>query len=206
VSESGGPLVEIVYSRGRVELRGKTLNALDKFVLAFSRILEKYVDYVIVGGYVAILFGRSRGTEDVDVIVRRMEHSEFLLLYNELRGKGYYFVNPGEPSELYRMLDGGLRARVTVEGTVIPNFELKFAESELDEYSLDNRIAVVFDDERVYVPPIELQIAYKLYLGSEKDIEDAVYLWEVFKEHLDLRLLRKFMEILGVRGDAYGIE
>jgi hypothetical protein len=206
VSESGGPLVEIVYSRGRVELRGKTLNALDKFVLAFSRILEKYVDYVIVGGYVAILFGRSRGTEDVDVIVRRMEHSEFLLLYNELRGKGYYFVNPGEPSELYRMLDGGLRARVTVEGTVIPNFELKFAESELDEYSLDNRIAVVFDDERVYVPPIELQIAYKLYLGSEKDVEDAVYLWEVFKEHLDLRLLRKFMEILGVRGDAYGIE
>jgi len=197
--------VEIVYSRGRVELRGKTLNALDKFVLAFSRILEKRVDYVIVGGYVAILFGRSRGTEDVDVIVRRVEHSEFLLLYNELRGKGYYFVNPGGPSELYRMLDGGLRARVTVEGTVIPNFKLKFAESELDEHSLDNRIAVVFDDERVYVPPIELQIAYKLYLGSEKDIEDAVYLWEVFKEHLDLRLLRKFMEILGVKGDAYGI-
>jgi hypothetical protein len=205
VSDSGGPLVEIVYSRGRVELRGKTLNALDKFVLAFSRILEKYVDYVIVGGYVAILFGRSRGTEDVDVIVRRVEHSEFLLLYNELRGKGYYFVNPGGPSELYRMLDAGLRVRVTVEGTVIPNFELKFAESELDEYSLDNRVAVVFDDERVYVPPIELQIAYKLYLGSEKDIEDAVYLWEVFKEHLDLRLLRKFMEILGVKGDAYGI-
>jgi hypothetical protein len=205
VSESGGALVEIVYLRGRVELRGKTLNALDKFVLAFSHILEKYVDYVIVGGYVAILFGRSRGTEDVDVIVRRMEPSEFLLLYNELRGKGYYFVNPGGPSVLYRMLDGGLRVRVTVEGTVIPNFELKFAESELDEYSLDNRVAVVFDDERVYVPPIELQIAYKLYLGGEKDIEDAIYLWEVFKEHLDLSLLHKFMEILGVKGDAYGI-
>jgi len=197
--------VEIVYSRGRVELRGKTLNALDKFVLAFSRILEKYVDYVIVGGYVAILFGRSRGTEDVDVIVRRVEHSEFLLLYNELRGKGHYFVNPGGPSELYRMLDAGLRVRVTVEGTVIPNFKLKFAESELDEYSLDNRVAVVFDDERVYVPPIELQIAYKLYPGGEKDIEDAIYLWEVFKEHLDLSLLHKFMEILGVKGDAYGI-
>jgi hypothetical protein len=40
--------VEIVYARGRVELKGKTLNALDKFVLAFSRLLEKYVDYVIV--------------------------------------------------------------------------------------------------------------------------------------------------------------
>jgi hypothetical protein len=40
--------VEIVYARGRVELKGKTLNALDKFVLAFPRLLEKYVDYVIV--------------------------------------------------------------------------------------------------------------------------------------------------------------
>jgi len=57
----------------------------------------------------------------------------------------------------------------------------------------------------VYVPPIELQIAYKLYLGSEKDVEDALYLWEVFREHLNPKLLHKFMEILGVRGDAYGI-
>lgn len=95
--------------------------------------------------------------------------------------------------------------RVTVEGIVIPNFVLKFAESELDKYSMDNRVAVVFDDERMYVPPIELQIAYKLYLGGEKDIEDAMYLWEVFKEHLDLSLLHKFTEILGVKGDAYGI-
>jgi hypothetical protein len=88
---------------------------------------------------------------------------------------------------------------------VIPNFELKFAESELDEYSMDNRVAVVFDDKRVYMPPIELQIACKLYLGDEKNIEDAMYLWEVFKEHLGLSLLHKFMEILGVKGDAYEI-
>jgi len=197
--------MEVAYAEGRVELRGKVLNPLDKFVLAFTRLLEKFTDYVVVGGYVAILFGRSRGTEDVDVIIRRLEASEFLLLYNELREKGYYFVNPGGSSELYRMLNEGLRVRVAVQGTVIPNIELKFAECELDEYSLDNRVAVVFDDERVYVPPIELQIAYKLYLGGEKDVEDALYLWEVFREHLDPKLLRKFMEILGVRGDAYGI-
>jgi len=43
--------------------------------------------------------------------------------------------------------------RVTVEGIVIPNFVLKFAESELDEYSTDNRVAVVFDDERMTCPP-----------------------------------------------------
>ncbi len=45
----------------------KQLNDLDLLVLQFVRILEKYTDYVIISGYVAILLGRSRGTEDVDV-------------------------------------------------------------------------------------------------------------------------------------------
>ena len=42
----------------------KELNLLDKFVLEFVRILEKHVNYVIVSGYVAILFGRARSTEE----------------------------------------------------------------------------------------------------------------------------------------------
>jgi len=197
--------VEIVYTRGRVELRGKTLNPLDRFVLSSARLLERHAQYVVVGGYVAVLFGRSRGTEDVDVIIRRLEPSEFLVLYNELRHGGYYFLTPGEPGRLYRMLEEGLRVRVAAEGTVIPNVELKFASSQFDAYSLEHRVAVVLGDEHVFIPPIELQIAYKLYLGGEKDVEDAVYLWEIFKEHLDTQLLRKFMKVLGVRGEDYGI-
>ncbi|MBI2141461.1 hypothetical protein HYU16_03480, partial [Candidatus Woesearchaeota archaeon] len=43
----------------------KVLNELDKFVLKFIKILEKHADYVIVSGYVSILFGRSRSTEDI---------------------------------------------------------------------------------------------------------------------------------------------
>ena len=197
--------MEIVYTRGRVELRGKTLNPLDRFVLSSARLLERHAQYVVVGGYVAVLFGRSRGTEDVDVIIRRLEPSEFLVLYNELRHGGYYFLTPGEPGRLCRMLEEGLRVRVAAEGTVIPTVELKFASSQLDLYSLEHRVAVVLGDEHVFIPPIELQIAYKLYLEGERDVEDAVYLWEIFKEHLDTQLLRKFMKVLGVRGEDYGI-
>jgi hypothetical protein len=197
--------VEITYKGDRLELKGKALNHMDRFVLSFVRLLEGYVDYVVVGGYVAVLFGRSRGTEDIDVIIRRLEHDEFLILHDRLRRGGYYFLKPGGPDGLYRMLAEGLRVRVALEGTVIPNVELKFASSELDEYSLRHRVAVVLDDEHVYVPPIELQIAYKLYLGGDKDVEDAVYLWELFKENLDARLLHRFMEVLGVRGEPYGI-
>ncbi len=45
----------------------RELNELDLFVLDFVKILEKQVKYVLISGYVALLFGRSRTTEDVDL-------------------------------------------------------------------------------------------------------------------------------------------
>ncbi|MEI6842068.1 MAG: hypothetical protein WCK53_12430 [Methanomicrobiales archaeon] len=41
----------------------KYTTLLDMFVFNFVNILETMTAYVIVSGYVAILFGRSRGTE-----------------------------------------------------------------------------------------------------------------------------------------------
>ncbi len=57
----------------------------------------------------------------------------------------------------------------------------------------------------MYISPIEVEIPYKLYLGSEKDIEDALYLWDIFKDYLDMSLIRRFMKELNVTGDEYGI-
>ncbi|HOB43932.1 MAG TPA: hypothetical protein PLK04_11025 [Bacillota bacterium] len=47
----------------------------------------------------------------------------------------------------------------------------------------------MFDDIRLFISLIDLQITYKLYLWSDKDIEDAVYLWVLFREMLDGDLL-----------------
>lgn len=58
---------------------------------------------------------------------------------------------------------------------------------------------------RVYISPIDIQIAYKMYLGSQKDIEDALYLWEIFKDYLNHEDVKKWMNTFGVRGDEYGI-
>ena len=53
-----------------------------------------------------------------------------------------------------------------------------------------------------------MHIAYKLYLGSEKDIEDAVHVYQIFKEKLDLNLLNDLIQKLNVRDKAmkYGIK
>lgn len=198
--------MELRYSAGRVEVEGKIITALDKFVIGFARLLEEHnIKYVIVSGYVAILFGRARGTEDIDILVERMDSPGFFSFYKSALERGYDFLNPEDAGGLYDMLCERLGIRAVEKDTVIPNMEMKFVKDDFDRYALSHRLKAVFNGASIYISPIELQIPYKLYLGSEKDIEDAIYLWDIFKDKLDVELMERFMRELNVRGEAYGI-
>jgi hypothetical protein len=198
--------MELNYEDKKIIMENKVVTALDEFVLDFTSILGKYTDYVIVSGYVVILFGRARGTEDIDTIINSIEKPVFDSLYQVLTQKGYFFLNPEDVHGLYEMLEEGLGIRIAKEDTIIPNIELKVSKDRFDTYSLDNKLTVVMGENHVFVSPLELQIPYKLYLGSDKDIEDAVYLWDLFAEKIDKHLLKRFMKALHVTGDLYGIK
>lgn len=198
--------MELKYEHGKIKIENKVFTALDEFVSDFMKLLEGYTDYVIVSGYVGILFGRARGTEDIDTIIRYMDKDTFTSFYQRLSREGYYFLNPEDVTGLYEMLEEGLRVRIAKEDTIIPNIELKFVKDDFDRYSIDNRLEVVIGEKHLFISPIELQIPYKLYLGSDKDIEDAVYLWDIFKGEINVSLLGRFMKALNVRGKEYGIE
>jgi len=114
-------------------------------------------------------------------------------------------LNSDDLGEIDSMLRDGLAVRIAEEERIIPNAELKFKKDDFDRYAMAMARAVTFDDIRFFISPIELQIPYKLYLGSDKDIEDAVYLWVLFREMLDGDLMRSFMERLHVQGEPYGI-
>ena len=45
---------------GTIYVDGKVVTALDRFVASVTEIIERYTRYVIISGYVAILFGRER--------------------------------------------------------------------------------------------------------------------------------------------------
>lgn len=49
------------------EIKNRTI--LDEFTEAFVNVVEKHVEYIIVSEFVAIAHGRSRGTEDIDMII-----------------------------------------------------------------------------------------------------------------------------------------
>ncbi|WP_456365315.1 hypothetical protein [Thermococcus sp.] len=184
---------------GREEIRiSRELSNLDRFVLDVVHLIERYANYVIVSGYVTILFGRSRGTEDIDFVMERVSKERFIAMCREALNAGFEFLNPEDCGGLYEMLEEKMGIRMVRKGEIIPNAEIKFPKDSFHKEALRKRITIRLNDETLYVSPIELQIAYKLYLGSDNDIEDAFFLYEMFKDYLDWGALNDYAKKLGV--------
>lgn len=175
----------------------KALNKLDKFVLAFVKALKKHTDYVIVSGYVSILFGRSRATEDIDLIVPRMGKADFLALFKDL-SKNFECLNSSIPEKAYSdYLCKGIAIRFSRKGKPIPNIEFKFAKTNIDYESLRVRFPALIGKRELFISSLELQIAFKeIALGSEKDLEDAEHLRAVFEKSLNREKLRHYQKVL----------
>lgn len=173
----------------------KILNSLDKAVIKFSKTLEKHVNYVIVSGYIAILFGRSRNTEDVDFILEKMDSQKFMEFFDEVTSQGFYFLESSKRGDLFEQLSEGLGIRAAENGRIFPNMELKFPKKRTDFEALSKKIKVLLGKDHIFTSSIEMQIAYKeKVLGSEKDIEDAYHLRLVFGKHLKAQLLNHYLD------------
>ena len=180
----------------------RDLNRLDELAIDFSRILSDLdIGHVFVAGYVAILSGRSRSTEDIDVFIERCPASQIAELVEELEADGYW--GPAMPlSETYGKLSSGTNIWVAPDGEMSPHLEMKFPSDEFDAASLENAIPAHIGDDRIPIGPLELQIAYKLSLGTRTDLEDAAHLYAVFGETLSIERLELWTQALGVE-DRY---
>jgi hypothetical protein len=166
--------MEIEFKEDKI-IFDRELSLLDNFVLGFTEHLaSNSIKFVIVSGYVAILFGRSRISEDVDILIEHISFEKFLKFWSEIEQSCECF-NTSNANEAYNdYLENHHAIRITKKGSFIPNIELKFVKNDLDRYSLDHRMHVKLSHRSLYLSPFEMQIPYKLFLGSEKDIEDAV--------------------------------
>lgn len=185
------------YSENLIELSDKKLSELDMFVKRFIKILQDHFDYVIISGYVAILFGRNRISEDIDVFIEKKDYNRFKKLWEDLSVE-YECINTDNAEEAYyEYLKQNIAIRFSKINEFIPNFELKFPKSNVDVWTLSERKTVrVNNDFDLFISPLELEIPYKLFLGSEKDIEDARFLYQFFKDQLDQKTMAIFNQKL----------
>jgi hypothetical protein len=176
----------------------RSANALDELAIEFSDLLsDMAIEHVFVAGYVAILTGRARSTEDIDVLLEPLPESEVDALFTELRDAGYW--GPAMPLEAtYENLSEGANIWIAPEDQVTPHLEVKFTRDEFDRASLGNAIDAHVGGSTVPIGSLELQIAYKLYLGGEKDLEDAAHLYVLFGETLRQSTLEDWVERLDV--------
>src|SRR3989344_171412 len=133
----------------------RELNKLDELTLIFTQILKKYTGYVIISGYVSILLGRARATEDIDVFIKKLDKKKF--------------------------------------------FEFKFSKNLLEQKNFEDFIKVKLKQGEVNISSLERQIAIKkYYLKSEKDIEDALHIEELFKDKLDYSKINKIKSEISI--------
>ena len=148
----------------------KELNSLDSFTLDFIAALDKLsLRYVIVSGYVAILFGRSRASEDIDIILEKMDRQKFHTLWNSLKDGFECIITSSEDEAYTNYLQSGLALRFARKGSFIPNIEVKFPKDSLAHLSLQVRKKVLDADNHICV---ERSTVFRLpltYSGEEQD-------------------------------------
>ena len=178
-------------------------NELDELAIAFSELLSRLdIEHVFISGYLAILTGRARATNDIDVLIERLPEDEITDLVEKLEANEYW--GPAMPlKEMYGNLSSGTNIWVAPDGQMTPHLEVKFPTDEFDRASLSNAIDARIAGETIPVGPLELQIAYKLYLGSQKDLEDAAHLYGLFRDSLRSTQLESWAERLDVT-EEYG--
>ena len=150
------------------EVSNKTI--LDKFTEDFCKIVDKHCKYIICSGFVAISHGRSRGTEDIDMIIEELSFDNFKKLHKDLIKNGFECIQSEDSKKIYNdYLYKKDSVRYVRKDKFLPEMEIKFAKDEIDNYQLNSRIKIPFTDLDVYFPRIEEAIAFKEeYLKSEK--------------------------------------
>jgi len=184
-------------NKNTIEL-DREINELDRFVFDFLKVLEKHSDYVIVSGYVAIILGRNRGTDDVDMIIPKMDKVQLKLLYDDLIKHGFWCINSGDINDLYAILEQDKKSiRFAFEPGFSPNVEIKFAKNEYDLLALKNPVTIKMQNKKFKTSFLELQIAYKeVVLKSNKDMEDAQFLRDIAKGFINEHLIHEYKKML----------
>ena len=117
----------VTVGPARIEVRLRP-DAVDQLALDFCRSLSAAkVRYALVSGYVAIVLGRNRLSEDIDLFAQPLSFVRFRALHRSLN-KTLECVTPGTPSRLFHDYlqagDESTSIRYARPGTFSPNVEV----------------------------------------------------------------------------------
>jgi hypothetical protein len=162
-------------------------NVLDKFTEDFCDVVDKCAKYIVVSGFVAISTGRTRATEDIDMIVEKLSKERFIELHSALDKAGFECMRSSNAEDIFSYLSHGDNVRYTRKENKMfpPEMDIHFVKDELDELQLRERQKIEASGLNVWFSSIEFNIAFKEeLLKTDKDLEDATHLRKMFYTRL----------------------
>jgi hypothetical protein len=172
---------------------------LDLFVKSFIDILKKHANYLIVSGFVSISTGRTRGTEDIDILVPLLPREKFSALFKDITDNGFWCYQSDSADEAYTYLQGMSSIRFARANEMFPNIEfIPVTEARKAKfYELNHPQKIKVDGLEFNIPPIEFEILYKeIVLAGKKDIEDARHLRAFFKDIIKESKFKEYETII----------
>jgi len=158
-------------------------NILDEFCIKFCKVLEKQCRYIVVSGFVAISSGRSRATEDIDIVIEKLDFRAFKELHNDLLKKSFVCMQSDSAEEIYDYLIDNTSVRYTLKDKPLPEAELKFAKDKIDQIQLESRVKLPLTGLDIWFSSINMNLAFKEeLLKSDKDVKDAEHLRKIYPE------------------------
>ena len=180
----------------------RDLTNLDLFLKEFLDILKKYSDYLVVSGFVSISTGRTRGTEDIDVLFPIMNKEIFDRLFKNLQEKKFWCFQGDNAYDVYGYIKKLTNIRFAKENQLYPNIEFipinETRRTKYFEFAHPQKIKI--KNFEFKIPPIEFEILYKeIILASKKDIEDARHLRKFFSDIINNKKFKEYEPIIKMK-------
>lgn len=184
---------------GNVIVINRDLTELDLLVRDFLSVFKEHSDYLIVSGFVSISTGRTRGTEDIDMLVPVIDKDKFGELFNDLQKNNFWCYQGDTVDEVYSYIEHMENIRFARKNEMFPNIELvlinKTKKIQYFEFTHPQKIRI--KDFEFKIPPIEFEILYKeIILNGKKDIADAEHLRTFFSDIIKEERFKKYRKII----------
>lgn len=143
------------------------------------------IDYVIVGGFSVLIFGRTRMTLDIDLIIdhRHLDYEDFVIYFRE----NGFDINLSDLEVMDQQLHGSF-----FEKNTMFRIDIKGVYGKNEQNSLDHALIANFNGIMAKFDNPNQLIVHKLKFGSEQDIEDALAVYFRSEELIDENLMRQF--------------
>ena len=177
----------------------RDLTELDLFVKDFLDVLKKHSDHLIVSGFVSISTGRTRGTEDVDILIPIMNENKFNEIFQDLQKNNFWCYQGDTFNEVYPYVRDMQSIRFAKVNEMFPNMEVIFInenkKAKYFEFTHPQKIRI--QEFEFKAPPIEFEILYKeILLASKKDVEDARHLRVFFKDIIKEERFKEYEPVI----------